>query len=70
MGFHFAKIVNAVQKLGLSSLATNQESSVVRKGYFAVYVGENQRKRFVIPIAYLNRAFFKNLLSQTEEEFG
>lgn len=70
MGFRFAKIVNAVHNLGLSSLATNQESSIVRKGYCAVYVGESQRKRFVIPIAYLNQPFFKDLLSRAEEEFG
>lgn len=70
MGFRLAKIVNAVQNLGLSSLSTNQGPSVVRKGYCAVYVGESQRKRFVIPIAYLNQPFFKDLLSQAEEEFG
>lgn len=70
MGFRFAKIVNAVQNLRLSSLATNQEASIVRKGYCAVYVGESQRKRFVIPITYLNQPFFKDLLSQVEEEFG
>ncbi|KAF6144096.1 hypothetical protein GIB67_007557 [Kingdonia uniflora] len=29
------------------------------KGNFAVYVGENKKKRFVLPISYL-----------TEEEFG
>lgn len=70
MGFRLAKIVNAVQNLGLSSLSTNQGPSVVRKGYCAVYVGESQRKRCVIPIAYLNQPFFKDLLSQVEEEFG
>ncbi|KAG6605033.1 hypothetical protein SDJN03_02350, partial [Cucurbita argyrosperma subsp. sororia] len=69
MGFRLEKIVNAVQNLGLSSLATDQGLSVVRKGYCAVYVGESQR-RFVIPIAYLNQPFFKDLLSEAEEEFG
>ncbi|CAN6544571.1 unnamed protein product [Malus baccata var. baccata] len=42
----------------------------VPKGYFAVYVGESQRKRFVIPISYLNDPSFQDLLSQAEEEFG
>ncbi|XP_027112110.2 auxin-responsive protein SAUR23-like [Coffea eugenioides] len=42
----------------------------VPKGYFAVYVGENERKRFVIPIAYLNEPSFQDLLNRAEEEFG
>ncbi|KAA0045666.1 auxin-responsive protein SAUR21-like [Cucumis melo var. makuwa] len=70
MGFRFTKIVNAVHNIGLSSLATSQEPSIVRKGYCAVYVGESQRKRFVIPISYLNQPFFKDLLCKAEEEFG
>ncbi|BFG41366.1 hypothetical protein CerSpe_276400 [Prunus speciosa] len=42
----------------------------VPKGYFAVYVGESQKKRFVIPLSYLNQSSFQDLLSQAEEEFG
>ncbi|KAG5605908.1 hypothetical protein H5410_027400 [Solanum commersonii] len=42
----------------------------VPKGYFAVYVGEKQRKKFVIPISYLSQPSFQDLLSQAEEEFG
>ncbi|XVF67852.1 hypothetical protein PTKIN_Ptkin10aG0155000 [Pterospermum kingtungense] len=41
----------------------------VPKGYFAVYVGENQ-KRFVIPVSFLNRPSFQDLLGLSEEEFG
>ncbi|RVW93296.1 Auxin-responsive protein SAUR21 [Vitis vinifera] len=40
------------------------------KGYVPVYVGETQKKRFVIPISYLKHPSFQNLLSQAEEEFG
>ncbi|KAL5561113.1 hypothetical protein UlMin_030860 [Ulmus minor] len=42
----------------------------VPKGYCAVYVGENQKKRFVIPISCLNKPAFQDLLTQAEEEFG
>ncbi|XP_059434948.1 auxin-responsive protein SAUR21-like [Corylus avellana] len=42
----------------------------VPKGYFAVYVGEDQKKRFVVPISYLNEPSVQELLSKAEEEFG
>ncbi|XP_022146177.1 auxin-responsive protein SAUR24-like [Momordica charantia] len=45
-------------------------TSAVPKGHVAVYVGEFQRKRFVIPISYLNHLSFQQLLSRAEEEFG
>ncbi|KAF6144102.1 hypothetical protein GIB67_007563 [Kingdonia uniflora] len=40
------------------------------KGHFVVYVGESQRRRFVVPISYLDNPSFQYLLSQAEEEFG
>lgn len=70
MGFRLEKMVNAMQNLRLSSLTTHHGSSAIRKGYCAVYVGESQKKRFLIPVAYLNEPFFKDLLNQVEEEFG
>uniref|UniRef100_M1DGB3 Auxin-induced SAUR n=1 Tax=Solanum tuberosum TaxID=4113 RepID=M1DGB3_SOLTU len=42
----------------------------VPKGHFVVYVGETQKKRFVVPISFLSEPLFQNLLSQVEEEFG
>ncbi|KAF3614900.1 Indole-3-acetic acid-induced protein ARG7, partial [Capsicum annuum] len=42
----------------------------VPKGHFVVYVGENQKKRFVIPISFLSQPLFQDLLRQAEEEFG
>jgi SAUR family protein len=45
-------------------------SKSVPKGHVAVYVGEDQKKRFVVPISYLNEPSFQELLSKAEEEFG
>ncbi|KAL5788786.1 hypothetical protein ACOSP7_005735 [Xanthoceras sorbifolium] len=42
----------------------------VPKGHIAVYVGEIQRKRYVVPISYLNHPLFVDLLNRVEEEFG
>jgi len=44
--------------------------SNVPKGHVAVYVGEAQKKRFVVPISYLNHPSFLDLLNRAEEEFG
>ncbi|KAL7258775.1 hypothetical protein ACSBR1_004807 [Camellia fascicularis] len=52
------------------SFKANQAVVYVPKGHFEVYVGESKRKRFVIPISYLNQPSFQDLLSQAEEEFG
>ncbi|QCD88676.1 SAUR family protein [Vigna unguiculata] len=55
-----------------SSFSANQPASKsvkVPKGYLAVYVGE-EKKRFLIPVSYLNQPSFQDLLSQLEEEFG
>ncbi|XP_038901507.1 auxin-responsive protein SAUR21-like [Benincasa hispida] len=49
-----------------------KNQSNVPRGHIAVYVGEIdiQRKRFVVPISFLNHPSFKQLLSHAEEEFG
>ena len=65
MGFRLHTILRA----SVSSRQASSKSVEVRKGYVAVYVGEEQ-KRFVIPISYLNQPSFQDLLSQAEEEFG
>ncbi|XP_052484697.1 auxin-induced protein 15A-like [Gossypium raimondii] len=60
---HLSKITMAIRMPRIIS------SKKVPKGYFAVYVGENQ-KRFVIPVSFLNQPLFQDLLGMSEQEFG
>jgi SAUR family protein len=42
----------------------------VPKGHLAIYVGESEKKRFVVPVSLLNHPSFQELLGKAEEEFG
>lgn len=64
MAVHANKILKWQQHLH------NRNHSNVPKGHVAVYVGEAQKKRFVVPISYLNHPSFLVLLNRAEEEFG
>ncbi|KAK4477187.1 hypothetical protein RD792_016400 [Penstemon davidsonii] len=57
------------QSLSPIKRATSPRTDVP-KGHFAVYVGENEKRRFVIPVSYLNHPSFQDLLCLAEEEFG
>ncbi|KAL5713509.1 hypothetical protein ACHQM5_015577 [Ranunculus cassubicifolius] len=50
----------------------NSQAVDVPKGHFAVYVGENEteKKRYVVPISYLDQSAFQDMLRKVEEEFG
>ncbi|KAL6346810.1 hypothetical protein AAG906_002926 [Vitis piasezkii] len=43
-------------------------STVADKGHFVVY--SSDRRRFAIPLAYLNSEIFRELFQMSEEEFG
>ncbi|KAI3962474.1 hypothetical protein MKW92_015156 [Papaver armeniacum] len=48
----------------------NVDAEIVPKGHFTVYAGDTQlKKKFVVPLWYLNQPSFRDLLSQAEEEF-
>ncbi|XP_057488617.1 auxin-responsive protein SAUR21-like [Actinidia eriantha] len=73
MAISMPHIIHAKQILRRSSSAASKALSAavdVPKGYFAVYVGESEKKRFVVPISYLSQPSFQDLLNQSEEEFG
>jgi len=66
MGF---RIPGIIRQASFSAAKTTCKGLEVPKGYLAVYVGDKMR-RFVIPVSYLNRSSFQQLLRQSEEEFG
>lgn len=67
MAIRLLRILSSKQVLRKSNSFSNQSTP---KGHVAVYVGDNEKKRFVIPISFLNEPSFQDLLSKAEEEFG
>ncbi|CAI0455520.1 unnamed protein product [Linum tenue] len=59
-----------LRRSGSGSNRATSRFTNVPKGFLAVYVGENQKKRFIVPAAYLSQPSFQDLLSMAEEEFG
>ncbi|KAK9123494.1 hypothetical protein Sjap_013096 [Stephania japonica] len=73
--------LKAKQLLKLQYLVTRSQLSSAPKGHLAVcwrdrekaatslvYVGETEKKRFVVPVSYLNHPSFQELLSTAEED--
>ncbi|KAK9070891.1 hypothetical protein SSX86_009459 [Deinandra increscens subsp. villosa] len=60
---------NAKRFTKLQSFCKENQSQVP-KGYFAVYVGEKHKTRFVVPLSFLEEPLFQRLLRESEEEFG
>ncbi|CAN1152669.1 Auxin-responsive protein SAUR20 [Linum perenne] len=59
-----------LRRTGSGSSRASSRFQDVPKGFLAVYVGELQKKRFVVPLSYLSQPSFHDLLSIAEEEFG
>ncbi|KAG2300243.1 hypothetical protein Bca52824_036715 [Brassica carinata] len=53
-----------------ASATSKRAASTAPKGFLTVYVGESQKKRYVVPVSYLSQPSFQALLSKSEEEFG
>ncbi|XP_071698503.1 auxin-responsive protein SAUR21-like [Rutidosis leptorrhynchoides] len=71
MAIRMPRIIQAKQILRRSfSNGSNTSSMNIPKGHFAVYVGEHEKKRFVVPVSLLSQPMFQELLHQAEEEFG
>ncbi|KAM7479382.1 hypothetical protein LguiA_027595 [Lonicera macranthoides] len=70
MGIRMPRIIQAKHVLQRTSFTAASTAVDVPKGYFTVYVGEQEKKRFVVPISFLKEPSFQELLSQSEEEFG
>ncbi|GMY05581.1 auxin-responsive protein SAUR21-like [Fagus crenata] len=73
MAIRLLSIMHAKQILRRSNSFGKQVASTyidVPKGHIAVYVGESKKRRFVIPLSFLNQHSFQELLSKAEEEFG
>ncbi|KAM0049340.1 putative small auxin-up RNA [Helianthus debilis subsp. tardiflorus] len=72
MAIRMPRIIQARQilKRPLSNGGSTPASMDIPKGCFAIYVVEQEKKRFVVPVSILSEPRFPQLLHQSEQEFG
>ncbi|KAJ0447795.1 putative small auxin-up RNA [Helianthus annuus] len=72
MAICMPRIIQARQilKRSLSNGGSTPASMDIPKGFFAIYVGEQEKKRFVVPVSILSEPRFQELLHQLQQEFG
>ncbi|PHT62404.1 Auxin-responsive protein SAUR20 [Capsicum annuum] len=71
MGIRLLSMISSVKQFNKLHSVLSRNYSDVPKGHLAVYLGEtDKKKRYVVPIAYLNHTSFQELLKKAEEEFG
>ncbi|CAH1433176.1 unnamed protein product [Lactuca virosa] len=59
-----------ILKRSFSNGSSTTKSMDIPKVSLVVYVGEQEKKRFVVPVWFLMQPTFQELLDQAEEEFG
>ncbi|KAF5803808.1 putative small auxin-up RNA [Helianthus annuus] len=72
MAIRMPRIIQAkkILRRSLSNGSRTPTYKDIPKGYFAIYVGEQKKKRHVVPVSLLSEPMFQDLLHQAEEEFG
>ncbi|XP_022146174.1 auxin-responsive protein SAUR23-like [Momordica charantia] len=70
MGIRLHSVLFSAKQILRTQSVSARCRSNVPKGHVAVYIGEIQRKRFLVPVSYLNHPLFVDLLGRAEEEFG
>ncbi|KAD6453896.1 hypothetical protein E3N88_08602 [Mikania micrantha] len=66
----FPVLAKRVLRRSFSNGSSTSTSIDIPKGYFAVYVGEEGKRRFVVPVSLLSEPAFQELLQLAEEQFG
>ncbi|KAL8209848.1 hypothetical protein R6Q57_006580 [Mikania cordata] len=72
MAIFLPRIIQAkrVLRRSFSNGSSTSTSIDIPKGYFSVYVGEEEKRRFVVPVSLLSQPTFQELLHLAEEQFG
>ncbi|KAD6453880.1 hypothetical protein E3N88_08589 [Mikania micrantha] len=72
MAIFLPRIIQAkrVLRRSFSNGGNTSTSMDTPKGYFAVYVGEGEKRRFVVSVSLLSQPAFQELLHMAEEQFG